>query len=161
MTKSKLTSVSAAAVLLLYLLFIGSVTSSLFLGAKAQSNLRSLSEFSFESRTIPAFIAEKLRECDGSGAVYTGDFDGSNALFIESSLEGVLYTDIIYGYDSRLFELFCQKDSPFSREDGLPLATLDDVVFSEPRTGLIKAIVTGSDGKTSVFNIFLRSGGDI
>ena len=59
MTRSKLTSVSAAAVLLLYLLFIGSVTSSLFLGTKAQSNLASLSGFSFENRTVPAVIAEE------------------------------------------------------------------------------------------------------
>ena len=161
MTRSKLTSVSAAAVLLLYLLFIGSVTSSLFLGTKAQSNLHVLSESSFENRTVPAFIAEKLREHDGGGAVYTGDFGGSSTLIFESSLKGVIYTDVIYGYDGHLYELFCEKDAPFSREDGVPLSTLGDVAFSEPMAGLIQTIVTGSDGKTSVFSIYLMSGGKI
>ncbi len=161
MKKSKLVSVSVAVVIFLYLLFIGSAAASLFLGTKAQGSLEILSVHSFEERTIPAFIAEKLRESDGNGAIYTGDFCGSSALFIESSLEGVLYTDIIYGYDGQLFELFCVKGDPFSREDGTQLVSLDTVVFSEPKTGLIHVIITNSAGETTILDIFLRSGGEL
>ncbi len=161
MKGSKLASVSVLAVLFLYLLFIGSAAVSLFLGTKAQGSLNALSARSFEERTIPAFIAEKLRESDGNGAIYTGDFCGSSALFIESSLEGVLYTDIIYGYDGRLFELFCEKGDPFSREDGAQLVSLGKVSFSEPKTGLIHVVITDSDGEKTILDIFLRSGGEL
>ncbi|PKM73179.1 MAG: hypothetical protein CVU91_06335 [Firmicutes bacterium HGW-Firmicutes-16] len=161
MKGSKLTSVSVVAVLFLYLLFIGSAAVSLFLGTKAQGSLEVLSMHSFEARTIPAFIAEKLRESDDIGAIYTGDFSGSSALFIESSLDGVLYTDMIYGYDGRLFELFCEKGALFSREDGAQLALLGTVSFSEPKTGLIHVVITGSDGEKTTLDIFLRSGGEL
>lgn len=161
MTKLKLTSISVALVLLLYLLFIGSTAAALILGAKAQGSLGVLSEHSFEARTVPTFITEKLHEGDGGGAIYTGEFGGSSALFIESSLKGALYTDIIYGYDGRLFELFCEKGSTFSREDGLQLTSSGAVTFSEPKKGLIYVVITGSDGDASILNIFLRNGGEV
>ncbi|MFB0921096.1 MAG: DUF4860 domain-containing protein [Oscillospiraceae bacterium] len=160
MTRSSLALLSVTLVLLLYLLFIASAAATLLLGVKAQSNLCSISGHSFEDRTVPAFIAEKLHESDGVGAVYTGNFGGASALYIECSLEGLIYTDIIYGYDDQLYELFCEKGAVFSCEDGTQLVSLGQIAFFETKTGLIQAIITGSDGKTRVLYFFLRSGGE-
>ncbi|MEA4896209.1 MAG: DUF4860 domain-containing protein [Oscillospiraceae bacterium] len=160
MMRPNLKSMSAAAVVLLYLLFICSAAASLFLGIRVQAFSSEFSQLSFEERTVPAFITEKLRENDRSGAVYTGDFNGSSALFIESSFEGVLYTDIIYSYDGWLYELFCEKGAAFTRGDGTRLVTLDAVNFTEPRAGLFQVSFTESDGKAAIFNVFLRNGGE-
>ncbi len=161
MTGLRLTSAPAAAILILYILFVVSAAASLFLGVKAQGNLCTISGHSFEDRIIPAFISQKLRENAGVGAVYTDDFGGSSALYIESSLNGVIYTDIIYGYDGQLYELFCKKGAHFTCADGIRLMALSQVTFSEPQTGLLHADITGSDGKTRALCVFLRSGGGI
>ena len=161
MSRTKLTSVYAAAVLFLYLLFIGAAASSLFLGIKVQNSLRARSEYSFDDGIIPAFISQKLRESDGVGTIYIGDFDGSSALYIESFLNRAIYTDIIYSYDGQLYELFCEKGARFTCDGGIRLAPLNQVAFSESRSGLIQADITGSDGKTRALCVFLRRGGGI
>ncbi len=158
MKRPGLWTASSAALLLLYLFFIGSAAAVLILGIKAQDFSETLSERSFGERMALAYLAEKLRQSDGCD-IYTGDFGGSNALFIESTYEGILYTDIIYGYDGHLCELFCEKGANFSPEDGSVLTEVGAVTFTEPADGLVRIEITDINGKTTVLNIFLRSGG--
>ncbi len=159
MKRLKIHFFATASVLFLLVAFIGSAMAVLVLGTQAEISQRAFSEQAFSDRTLMSFLSEKLRQGDSGGNIYIGDFDGINALFIESTLEGKLYTDIIYCYDGALCELFCEKGAVFSQKDGTKLIESERVVFSETKSGLIFIEATDTEGKTSFLHLFLKSGG--
>lgn len=161
MRRQRLELASGAVAFLLYFVFIVAAAAVLFLGIKAQRSAELASDRAFEERMAMSYVAEKLRQSDGGGAVYTGYFGGESALFLESTYEGVLYTDIIYSCGGELRELFCEKGAHFSPDDGSALARSGSFVFSQSGNELIRIEMTGLDGKKTVLNIFLRSGGEI
>ena len=161
MKRSRLGPVSATAVVLIFLMFIGSSVAVLALGIRAQGALAISSERSFDERTSLSYIAEKLRQNDGAGEIYVGDFNGSSAFFIESTLEGVRYVSVLYCYNGYLRELFFEKGTNFSREDGTPLIGIDEITFSEPKKGLIRIEMINENHKRTVMVMFLQSGGEV
>jgi len=161
MKRYKIHFAATACVLFLLLAFIGSAMAVVVLGIQSESSEKSFSTQAFCERTLMSFLAEKLRQGDGSGDIYVGEFDGINALFIESTLQDTLYTDIIYCYDGALCELFCEKGTDFSHKDGTKLIEVGSVIFSEPESGLIYIEATGTEGKTSFLHLFLKSGGQL
>lgn len=161
MKRLKMHFAAAACVFFLLLAFIGSAMAVLVLGTQAESTEKAFSERSFCERTLITYLAEKLRQGDGGGDIYVGEFDGINALFIESTLEGDLYTDIIYCCDGALCELLCKKGADFSQKDGIKLFEADSVIFSKPESGLIYIEATDTEGRTSILHLFLKSGGHL
>lgn len=161
MKRFKIHFVATASVLFLLLAFIGSALAVVVLGKDFESAEKSLSAQSFCERTLMSFLTEKLRQGDGSGNIYVGEFDGVNALFIESMLQDTLYTDIIYCYDGALCELFCEKGADFSYTDGTKLIDVGSVIFSEPESALIYIEATSTEGRTSFLHLFLKSGGQL
>ena len=161
MKRYKIRFAATACVLFLLLAFIGSAVAVVLLGTQSESAEQSFSAQTFGKRTLMSFLSEKLRQGDGAGDIYVGEFDGTNALFIESTLQGALYTDIIYGYEGFLCELLCEKSADFSHKDGTKLIEVGSVSFSEPESGLIYIEVTDTEGKTSFLHMFLKSGGQL
>lgn len=152
---------ATASVLFLLLAFVGSALAVVVLGKDFESTEKSFSAQSFRERALMSFLTEKLRQGDGSGDIYVGEFDGANALFIESTFQDTLYTDIIYCYDGALYELFCEDRADFSHKDGIKLIDVGYVIFSEPESGLINIEATDTEGKTSFIHLFLKSGGKL
>lgn len=145
---------------LLICAFAGAVLLVLVLGTRIYSSMSSASERAYYERTVFSFAAEKLRQGDVAGAVSVGDFDGLNALYLESELGGTVYTSILYCYDGWLYELFCEKGLDFSREDGTKILQAASVRFSEEAPRLIHIASTDEAGHVRGLSIHLRSGGD-
>lgn len=161
MKRYKINFAATTCVLFLLLAFIGSAIAVVGLGTQSESAEKAISAQAFCKRTLMSFLAEKVRQGDGSGDIYVGEFEGTNALFIEYTLQETLYTDIIYSYDGALCELFCEKGAGFSHKDGTKLIEVSSVIFSEPESGLIYIEATGTDGKTSSLHLYLKSGGQL
>lgn len=161
MKRYKIHFASTASVLFLLLAFVGSALAVVVLGKDFESAEKSFSAQSFCQRALMSFLTEKLRQGDGSGDIYVGEFNGTNALFIESTFQDTLYTDIIYCYDGALCELFCENGADFSHKDGNKLIDVGSVIFSEPESGLIYIEATDTEGKTSFIHLFLKSGGKL
>lgn len=161
MKRFKINFAATACVLFLLLAFIGSAMAVVVFGTQSESSEKAFIAQAFSERTLMPFLAEKLRQGDGLGDIYTGEFDGINALFIESTLQNTLYTDIIYCYDGALCELFCENGSDFSRKDGTKIIEVGSVIFSEPESGLIYIEATDKEGRTSFLHLLLKSGGQL
>jgi len=106
-----------------------------------------------------SYIAEKFRHNDVKDSVYVGEFDGLNALFLDTEEKGVVYCDIIYCYDGWIWELYCERGLDFLRTDGTKVIEAKSVSFRDLGSGLFYVEATDLDGKTSKLNICLRSGG--
>lgn len=159
MNNEKRHSPEAPFIALLICAFAASVLFVLVLSTRIYSSMTEASERAYYERTLLSFAAEKLRHGDMKGAVSVGEFDGLNALYLESELGGTVYTSILYCYDGWLYELFCEKGLEFSREAGtriLPAASVR--FFAEPR-GLIYIESTDKMGRVRGLSVHLRSGG--
>lgn len=143
----------------LFITFIASVLLVVLLGIKSYHSVCDVSELTFNERTCLAYITDKLRHGDCEGAVRVGEFDGLNAIYIDSEYEGVLYNNIIYFYDGWLYEIYCEKDARFFKTDGSKIAEASSVVFSEPKSGLLLIEVTDTNGSKGKFHLYVRSEG--
>lgn len=139
--------------------FTASVLMVLLLGVRIYKSISSSSELTYSERTCISYVAEKIRHNDENGMVYVSDFDGLNALYLESKNDNGTYTDILYCNDGWLYELFCEKGAKFSRADGTQIINADSVSFSETEPGFFYIEVTNPKGYISRLNVSLRSGG--
>lgn len=161
MNEEKRHSPETPVIALLICAFAASVLFVLILGTRIYSSMSSASERAYYERTVLSFAVEKLRHGDGLGPVSVGEFDGLNALYLESELGGTAYTSILYCYDGWLYELFCEKGLDFSREDGTKILRAASVRFSEEKPRLIRIEATDEAGHARGLSVHLRSGGKI
>lgn len=63
-------------VLLLFLVFTSSALAVILLGAKVYQNTASRMESNYTVRTALAYVTEKIRHADESGAISPGELDG-------------------------------------------------------------------------------------
>ena len=138
--------------------FAGSVLMVLLLGAGVYRSATASSDAAHSERICTAYIAEQLRHSDEVDAVSLEQFDGGEALFLESG-EDPGYVTIIYSHDGWLWELFCQRESGFSREDGVKIVRAGEVLVTEEGRGIFSIRATGTDGAVSRRMVVLRSGG--
>lgn len=159
MRKSRAYAPSAMVLAGLACAFAGAVLLVLLMGAGIYRSAAASSDAAYSERVCTAYIAEKLRHGDEAGGVLLGEFDGREALFLESVQNGVYYTDIIYSHDGWLWELFCEKGADFSREDGVKIIDVRSVRISETAPGFFSIEAVGPDGAVSRRDVHLRSGG--
>ena len=159
--KRKETRLDTIIVLVLLCVFAASVLMTLLLGTRIYSSMSKSSALAYNERTCMSYLAEKLRHNDTRDSVYIGEFDGLNAVFLDTEANSVMYSDIIYCYDGWLWELYCEKDAPFSRTDGTKVIEAESVSFGEPEAGLFHIEATDMSGKDSCMFICLRSGGAV
>ncbi len=139
--------------------FAASVLLVLLLGTRVYKSIAAAADLTYSARVCTSYVAEKLRHSDEAGAVSVGVFDGGDALILESEHNGMAYTTLIYHEDGWLWELFCEKDAPFTRQDGTKIIGVDSACFSEVKPGTFSIEAAGADGEKSSLYLTLRSGG--
>ena len=75
-------------VLLLFLVFTSSALAVILLGAKVYQNTASRMESNYTVRTALAYVTEKIRHADESGAISPGELDELPALILSQEIEG-------------------------------------------------------------------------
>lgn len=159
MNREKTYTVDTVFIIVLFFVFTSSVLIVLMLGTRIYNSMSDSSEIAYSERTCMSYIAEKLRHGDREGSTYVGEFDGLNALYIETDYDGITYNNILYFNDGWLYELFCDKGAEFVRTDGTKIIEAESVSFAEAHSGLFCIEAIDLDGNKSRLNISLRSGG--
>lgn len=143
-------------VLVLFGVFAICILAVLLTGADAYKRLVQRQQESYAGRTVPQYIATKVRQADAKGAVRLGDFGGVESLELSEYLNGEEYITRIYCYDGSLKELYAAASGEFSPEDGESILEAEQVDFSL-ENGCLQVTVTTVDGNKTKFRLTLRS----
>ena len=142
-----------AAVMMIFCVFIVSVFTTLILGVRAYQLISEASVHGYDERVGLSYIWTRVKAGDDAGKVYTGNFHGLNALFIDEEYGGVIHHTVIYHYDGWICELFYESGYEFHPKDGVPVVKNESLLTERLDNGLIKI----STGEQSVI-ITPRSG---
>ncbi len=143
-------------VLVLFGVFAICILAVLLTGAGAYKRLVERQQGTYGTRTVPQYIATKVRQADTQGAVRIGDFGGVEALELTDWMSEKEYITRIYCYDGYLRELFSEAKGEFSPEDGECILEAEQVDFSMEENCLYVA-VTDAEGEKTEFKLALRS----
>ena len=74
-------------------------------------------------------------------------------------MDGLIYENILYVYDGWLRELLCEQGWELDPEDGRTISQARSLTIGQPSPGLLELTCTGTDGRVSTANVYVRSGG--
>ncbi len=122
-------------------------------GANVYSQTVSSMEENYESRTALAYVAEKIRQNDRTGAVSAKD----GVLTISDQDEDGSYVLYIYEHDGYLTELSTRAGLEFSPEAGQPILEVEEFSVSETPEGMIQITAGNGDGISDSMLLYPRA----
>ena len=143
-------------VLVLFGVFAICILAVLLSGAGTYERLAERREEGYAERTVPQYIATKVRQSDKAGAVSVGEFGTVRALELREVLGEEEYITRIYCYDGYLRELFSSASGNFQPEDGERILEAERVDFLLEDARL-RITVTGTNGEITELELTLRS----
>ena len=150
-------------VLTLACAFAASILMVLMLGANVYGNIQRTADTQFNDRVSISYIMTKIRSHDAVGAVRTGEFEGSSALFLDQEFYGEEFTTVIYTYDGWLRELFTDLESTrtenswLTPDSGFPLIEVTYMSFGMMRPNLLTIDFIDTAGHSGQVFVNLRS----
>ena len=135
-------------VLALFFVFAVSSIMLIAIGASIYRRNTDSMEHNYTIRSSHAYLAEKMRAADTSGAVSIGETDGLESLLLHQEINGKSYITRLYLYDGCITELFHRADVDLPASAGMQLMEVSELSFKEMDDGSIKADVTERDGYT-------------
>lgn len=142
--------------MVLFAVFALCILAVLLTGAGAYGRLVERQQSAYTERTVPQYIATKVRQADESGAIRIGEFGGVESLEFTNEYGGEEYVTRIYCYDGYLRELFATASGVFKPEDGEKIIAAEQVDFSMAN-GCLCIGITSVDGKVTEQILALRS----
>lgn len=130
----------------------------LLTGTRVYKRLTDRGQDSYEKRTVPLYIATKVRQADCAGGVMTEQSEGIDVLQLNEWIDGVSYITRIYCYDGYVRELFTAEESSFNPVAGERILPAEEVNFSL-EDGCLRITVRQENGTTSEQLLTLRSVG--
>jgi len=96
--------------LIIFIVFTLSAVAVVLFAARTYQQTVASSEANYQARVVVSYVAQKIRSCDTSGRIYTGVFDGQDALILEYSYDGKDYLTSIYEDGYYLYEFTSYED---------------------------------------------------
>lgn len=146
-------------VLVLFLVFTASALAVILLGARVYQNTSSHMQSNYTSRTALAYVSEKIRHADESGAVALGELDGIPALILTQEIDGVSYSTYLYFQDQELKELLAETSRKVTAEQGNAVVSLKDFSMEETDDGFYFFQAQDTNGETLSLYLHPRSAG--
>lgn len=145
--------------MILLLVFILCSVFTILIGSRVYENIRARNDASFYSDTGLGYITNKIRQADRSDSVSVRTLDGCEVLVLSSVVNETVYETWIYTKDGVLKELFSEKDSGLTVDDGLDIMESAPVTFSEESTpgGTLLTVTLQSEPAVRTVNLLLRS----
>lgn len=128
----------------------------LLTGAEVYGRLTDRGQDAFTNRTVPLYIATKVRQADCAGAVSVEQESGTDILRLSEQIDGKGYVTRIYCYEGVVRELFSAEEVPFVPEAGEMIAEADGVFFSM-KDGCLTVKTAQEDGGVTEQILTLRS----
>lgn len=143
-------------VLVLFAVFAVCVLYVLLTGAGVYERLTKRGRSAFDERTVPQYIATKVRQADCAGAIQVVRTDGTDVLCLAEQIGDTCYITRIYCYDGYVRELFTAESVPFDPVAGEKIAPAAEVSISLEEESLY-VTVTQADGTVLRQILTLRS----
>ena len=105
-------------IITLFLVFALSSISVVGIGIQVYRTIVTDMDSNYNSRTAIAYVTEKLREADTSGAVRLGTIDDCDALILSQTIGVKEYCTYLYAYDGNLCELFASTEAELPASAG-------------------------------------------
>ena len=152
------TGAGTIAAMALTCVFGATLLSSLTVGAGIYRRVEQRSEACQNARVGLTYITAKIHSCDSEGAVRTGRFGDSDAVFLRQDMDGESYETILYVYDGWLMELLREADWELYPEDGQEITEASAMTVAQPGENLLCIGFTDGAGASDTAYITLRSG---
>lgn len=143
-------------VLVLFAVLAVCVLTVLLTGAGAYDRLTKRGQEAYKTRTVPQYIATKVRQADVAGGIRLGQIDGVETLELHESIDGTRYVTRIYCYDGYVRELFSMADTVVEPIAGEPIMEAKELRFALEE-GCLRIVVKQEDGLMTEQNLTLRS----
>ena len=144
--------------LILFALLAVCILLVLLTGTGVYKRLTNRGQEAYERRTVPLYIATKVRQADCEGAVSSEQRNGIDVLLLKEQIEGIGYVTRIYCYEGIVRELFSAETVAFNPAAGEKIAEAEAVTFSL-EDGCLYVAVLQADGTTTEQMLTLRSTG--
>ncbi len=113
---------------------------------------------SYETRTVPLYIATKVRQSDCTGGVIAEQREGIDVLRLNEWIDGVCYVTRIYCYEGYVREWFAAEDVFFEPSAGEKIVPAEEIDVSVEE-GCLYITVRQENGVSSEQMLTLRSVG--
>lgn len=154
--KTNKSSIEGLLVLLLFGIFAVCIMMVLLTGAGAYKRLVQQGQSSYTTRTVPHYLATKVRQADESGAISIGKLGEVETLEITETIGSAEYVTRIYCYGGYIRELFSGKEGSFGPGDGEPIMEAEKMALSL-KDGQLIIEVTQENGDVTCQKLMLRS----
>ena len=141
----------------LFFVFALSALTTILLAAKIYQNTTEHSALNYTSRTSLSYISEKLHQNDYEGTIYTGSFDGCDAIVMEQEHDNETYYTYIYAYDQELKELFIKKDVEASASSGRTILEVEDFSIEQLSDRLLRISCSDQKGQKASTIVSVKS----
>lgn len=128
----------------------------LLAGVGVYKRLTERSREAFHNRTVPLYIATKVRQADCAGAVSVENRNGTDILCLREEINGAAYMTRIYCHEGVVKELFSAEEVSFDPVAGEKITEASDVRFSL-ENGCLTVRVTEEDKTVTEQILTLRS----
>lgn len=142
--------------LVLFAILAGCAVLVLLAGAGVYKRLTERGQETFQNRTVPLYIATKVRQADCAGAVTVEHCAGTDILRMEEQMNGEVYVTRIYCYEGVVRELFSAESVAFDPAAGEKITEAAEVRFSM-EDGCLAVKITKADKTVTEQMLTLRS----
>lgn len=144
-------------VLSLFCMFTVTAFVVVVIGANVYQSTVDHMENTYSTRTALSYVTEKIRQHDEAGMVSLAELDGSPALLLRDTAEGIDYVTYIYSDGSRLLEFTVSEGTAVSSGMGKEIITVRDFSITEAENGFLRLSARDTDGHTVSMYLHLRN----
>ena len=146
-------------VFILMLLALFSIISVLVIlsGAKQYESIADKMSRNYETRTVSAYLSEKLNQNDISGSAFVCNLAGTEALALMQKEGGKDYCTYIYAYDGYLREITVLAGTEFSPDFGQKIVETASLSITSYPNGLFCFQITDTKGNTHPLYVSLQA----
>lgn len=145
-------------VICLMLLFLLSALTIIAIGASIYKKNVAQTNDNYAQRVSIAYVTEKVRQSDSSGAIFVRELFGQNVLVFQQEVNGDLYNTYIYCHEGYLMELFARDDlESFYPQTGQKILKINSFMIEKASDDLLRATITEEDGQEETVYISIHS----
>ena len=146
-------------VLTLFGLFALSAIFLISVGADVYSKTVEHMDENFDTRTSMAYITEKVRQSDKSGALSVGSLENHDAIIITTQAAGVNYYTYLYEHEGFLKELMVREDILLGPEAGQEILAVTGFTLTPVNDKLLNCQISVKEDQTYNLWISVHAGG--
>ena len=136
-------------------LFLLTAAAALAAGVCTWQSASDAMQAGFQYQTPLAYLEGQARQADTRRVERFAD--GTEALALDSEIEGDAYVTRLYCYDGALYQLFTPADVQLTPQDGVRLVETETLSLQET-DGVIRVTIQTADGSTQTLLLAVRGG---